>query len=90
MPFTNTTTRNRQRRRLRHTAPPTCHLCGQPLDWNIKWPDPMAVVADHTIPTSRGGTDHIENLTAIHARCNWTKGDTINIEGHNNNSGTLG
>lgn len=30
---------------------------------------------DHIIPKSRGGTDWLDNLQAVHIRCNRSKGD---------------
>lgn len=45
-----------------------CHLCGQP----------GADSADHIIPVAHGGTDHLDNLLAVHHnngnKCNRLRG----------------
>ena len=50
-----------------------CALCGEPIDYGIKYPHPDAFTVDHVVPLSRGGTDSIKNLTAAHFRCNRAK-----------------
>lgn len=50
-----------------------CHICHQPIDLNIKHPDPMSYEVDHT----RGvGTGHdTTHLRAAHKICNQRQGD---------------
>lgn len=50
-----------------------CHICGQPIDYTLKWPDSMSFVVDHVVPISRGGSDEIGNKRASHAVCNARK-----------------
>jgi 5-methylcytosine-specific restriction endonuclease McrA len=40
-----------------------CFICGRRLD-------PADVHADHIVEVSRGGSNHIVNLRAVHAECN--------------------
>ena len=70
----DTTQRFKDRARLRKLKAP-CHICGGPIDYDLKWPDPMCFVADHVKPLARGGADTIANKLASHARCNASKGD---------------
>ena len=64
------------RKRARATIAKTraaCHICGEPINYTLKWPDPMCFVVDHVIPLDKGGADSADNLAASHARCNSTK-----------------
>lgn len=29
-----------------------CSLCGKPIDYTLKWPDPGSFTADHVVPLS--------------------------------------
>jgi 5-methylcytosine-specific restriction endonuclease McrA len=51
----------------------TCRYCG----WRggAIW-----LVADHDIPVSRGGLDHLLNLVTADTRCNAQKGDMTGAE----------
>lgn len=55
-----------------------CFLCGQPIDYTLKWPDPGSFSADHIKPWIR----HVElrldpgNVVSAHLRCNQSKGDS--------------
>lgn len=61
----------------------TCGICGQPVDFSIKTPDPMSAVIDHIIPVSRGGhPSDIENLQLAHWSCNRQKSDKLFIAGN--------
>lgn len=55
-----------------------CGICGKPVDFSIKWPDPMAPCIDHIIPVSKGGhPSDISNLQLAHACCNRAKSDKL-------------
>ena len=91
MPFQTTAIRKRGRRRIaaRVRAGEGCHLCHQPIDLSVPWPDPMSFVVDHLIPTSRGGADDYELLMPAHNTCNRTRSDSpLGTVGRN--SGALG
>src|SRR5262245_26619889 len=53
-----------------------CGICqdpARPVDPGRQCPDPLAAVADHIIPRSRGGPDTPGNLQIAHFRCNALK-----------------
>ena len=68
----STTIRNRARTILRRTKP-ACHICGEPIDYNLPHTDPRSFVADHVIPVAKGGEDTPANMRAAHRDCNSTK-----------------
>lgn len=53
-----------------------CWLCGKPVDCTADWRiGPLAPTIDHVIPSSRGGSDDLDNLKLAHAVCNTARGD---------------
>ena len=56
--------------------PRSCPECGEPLDPSIM-SGSYACTADHTIPVSKGGAHHLENILIIHKGCNSSKQDII-------------
>lgn len=48
----------------------TCGLCGEPIDRDLRAPDPGSPSIDHVIPLSRGGDDTPANVQAAHFGCN--------------------
>jgi 5-methylcytosine-specific restriction endonuclease McrA len=52
-----------------------CHLCGDPVDSALSWPDPMSPSLDHVVPLSLGGMHAPENVRLAHLRCNTAKGN---------------
>ena len=44
-----------------------------------KYPSPLAATIDHINPTSRGGSNGIENLGLAHHGCNHVKGDRLGV-----------
>lgn len=52
-----------------------CQLCGDPVDPNLKYPDPMCASVDHIVPLSAGGEHSYANTQLAHALCNSLKGD---------------
>jgi len=53
----------------------SCYLCGQEIDYSIKYPDDMSPQPDHLTPFSMGGTTTLDNLAMTHKRCNQEKAD---------------
>lgn len=47
-------------------AKPACHICGQPIDYSLQYPDPMCFVVDHLVPIAKGGSDALANKKAAH------------------------
>ena len=55
-----------------------CGICGKPVDFSLKWPDPMSKSVDHIIPVSKGGhPSALENLQLAHVICNKEKSDRL-------------
>lgn len=75
----STARRNADRIRLARLALP-CHICGLPIDYNLKYPDPKSFVADHIKALANGGKDNIHNKRAAHKLCNERKGKKQNAK----------
>lgn len=57
-----------------------CGICGKPVDFNLKFPNPMSPSIDHIIPVDRGGhPSDIDNLQLAHLCCNRSKSDKLLI-----------
>lgn len=55
-----------------------CALCGKPVDFTLKYPDPWSPTIDHIIPINKGGhPSDLSNLQLAHFRCNRLKSDRI-------------
>ncbi|MGW0626438.1 HNH endonuclease [Streptomyces sp. NPDC002758] len=52
-----------------------CHLCGDPVDPELSWPDPLSPSLDHVVPLSLGGPHTPENVRLAHLSCNSAKGN---------------
>lgn len=51
--------------------------CGQPVDPELSYPDPMSKTIDHTVPISAGGAHSYANVTLMHWKCNQAKGTKL-------------
>ena len=51
-----------------------CCLCGDPINPNLRSPDPMSLTVEHRIPIARGGRHDIDNIDFAHRVCNSSKG----------------
>lgn len=51
-----------------------CSICGLPINYELKYPDPWSFTVDHVVPITSGGTSDIENLAPAHLKCNRVKG----------------
>lgn len=65
--------RKRDRERIRRSKP-SCHICGQPIDYTLPYLDPGEFVVDHIVPLIKGGADNLTNKAAAHRACNRAKG----------------
>lgn len=55
-----------------------CGICGKPVDFSLKFPDPMSPTVDHIIPVAKGGhPSDIDNLQLAHFYCNRAKSDKL-------------
>lgn len=55
-----------------------CGICGKPVDFTLKYPDPLAPSIDHIIPIDRGGhPSDISNLQLAHWTCNRQKSNKV-------------
>jgi 5-methylcytosine-specific restriction endonuclease McrA len=77
--YRNTATRDRHRAQIRRGRPP-CHICGQPINYDLPYLHPLEFVVDHVIPLALGGPDTLGNKAAAHRTCNRTKGDRLAVE----------
>lgn len=50
-----------------------CHICGEKIDKDLRFPNKMAATIDHIIPLSRGGEHTWDNVAPAHAMCNFVK-----------------
>src|ERR1051325_9552419 len=52
-----------------------CPICGKPINWDLRWPDPHSRSLDHTVELQDGGSiDDQANCWTTHLRCNASKG----------------
>lgn len=51
-----------------------CGICGEPLDRELKHPDPLSKSVDHIVPLAKGGAHEQTNLQWAHLVCNIRKG----------------
>lgn len=78
----NTTIRDRHRREIAKNQP-DCGICGEPIDYTLKHPDPRSYVVDHILPIKHGGLDELfmpdgtPQKQAAHRECNRAKSDTL-------------
>lgn len=54
-----------------------CHLCGEKIPKDAKWPDRKFGTLDHVMPLNHGGLHSYANIKAAHLTCNCSKNDKI-------------
>ena len=55
-----------------------CGICGRPVDFDKKFPDPWSPTIDHILPVSKGGAPAtLENLQLAHLQCNRMKASKL-------------
>lgn len=51
-----------------------CKVCGLMIPKERKYPHPLSASIDHRVALANGGDDTIDNVQAVHLRCNSVKG----------------
>ena len=65
-------------RKIIYASQTNCGICGRPVDFNKKFPDPWSATLDHIIPVSKGGDPAaLENLQLAHLQCNRQKASKL-------------
>ena len=72
----NTAVRDAHRKTIAQ-AKPDCALCGDEIDYSLRYPDPDCYVVDHIHPRAKGGADDLDNKQPAHNRCNRAKSDKL-------------
>ena len=55
-----------------------CGICGNEVDFSLKFPHPLSPTIDHIIPVAKGGhPSDINNLQLAHFWCNRQKSDKL-------------
>ena len=61
-----------------------CGICGNPVDFSLKFPHPLSPCIDHIIPIAKGGhPSDIDNLQLAHFCCNRQKSDKLDMDERN-------
>ena len=70
----------RSNRKIIFATQEYCALCGKPVDFSLKFPDPMSPTVDHIVPIAKGGhPSALENLQLAHLACNRRKGQNFAV-----------
>lgn len=72
----NTRVRDSHRRTIAR-GKPACAICGEEIDYSLRYPDPGCFVVDHVYPRAKGGNDDLGNKQPAHNKCNRLKSDKV-------------
>ena len=57
-----------------------CAICGRPVNFDLRFPDPWSATVDHIIPIQKGGSPaDIANMQLAHLQCNRIKSSKTNV-----------
>lgn len=60
-----------------------CGICGKPIRYDLRKPDPRSFSVDHIVPIANGGAPYdLTNLQAAHLGCNSAKSNKENVPTH--------
>lgn len=54
-----------------------CGICDEPIDLDLRHPNPQSRSLDHIVPLARGGAHSLANCQLAHLRCNISKGARV-------------
>jgi len=65
-------------RKIIYASQSNCGICGRPVCFDKKFPDPWSATIDHIIPIAKGGDPaSLENLQLAHLACNRIKSSKL-------------
>ena len=65
-------------RKIIFASQTVCAICGRPVNFDLKFPDPWSATIDHIVPISEGGSPaDISNMQLAHFRCNRLKSTKV-------------
>lgn len=65
-------------KKIIYSTQTVCGICGKPVDFRVKYPNPLSPCIDHIIPIAKGGhPSDIDNLQLAHWMCNRQKSDKL-------------
>ena len=65
-------------RRIIYSSQSNCAICGRPVDFDKRFPDPWSATIDHIVPISKGGDPaSLNNLQLAHLQCNRIKASKL-------------
>lgn len=57
-----------------------CAICGRPVNFDLRFPDPWSATVDHIVPISKGGNPaDIANMQLAHLQCNRLKASKTHL-----------
>lgn len=67
-----------QNKKIIYATQKVCGICGNPVDFSLRYPNPLSPCVDHIIPIAKGGhPSDIDNLQLAHWTCNRQKSDRL-------------
>lgn len=60
---------------------PTCHLCSESVDPDLRSPHPRSGTVDHLVPIALGGSHSLDNVRLAHRSCNISRGTKPHMAG---------
>lgn len=68
----------RKARKIIFASQSVCGICGRPVDFDKKFPDPWSATVDHIIPLQKGGDPaSLDNMQLAHLQCNRIKSSKV-------------
>ena len=65
-------------KKIIYASQTNCGICGRPVNFDLKFPDPWSATLDHVVPVSKGGDPAaLENLQLAHLQCNRQKASKL-------------
>ena len=71
----------RKAKKIIFASQTVCAICGRPVNFSLKFPDPWSATLDHIVPIAKGGDPaSLENLQLAHLQCNRMKSTRLPVQ----------